>query len=138
MTAAHSVTLTTRQSRLSWRMTSPTWSRNGYCRNCKIKPTNSVWRGSCEVFFVLINSSEITKLAKTGVVSGSDDNMVKDFDFQKLTGADEITGHFDVGFTRRRVTTYAAYGISGVMPHPVLCRMANDSARFSGPQQLLD
>ena len=35
---------------------------------------------------------------KAGPVGVSHDDMVKDFDFQKLAGADEVAGHFDVCF----------------------------------------
>jgi hypothetical protein len=33
-----------------------------------------------------------------------------------------LASHLDIGRAGSRITTYAANGISGVMPHPVLCR----------------
>ena len=52
--------------------------------------------------------------------------MVNQFHFQKLTGADQIPRHFDVGLGRGAFAAYAVSGISLVIPHPVLCRMAHD------------
>jgi len=52
--------------------------------------------------------------------------MVEQFQFQKLTSTDEVASHFDVGFAGRAFPRYAANGITGVIPHPVLCRMAHD------------
>jgi hypothetical protein len=49
--------------------------------------------------------------------------MVENFDFKKLTSSDEVTGDLDVGLGWSRLSAYAATGISGVIPHPVLCRM---------------
>ena len=50
-------------------------------------------------------------------------DVVENFDFEKLTGSNEVTGDFYIGFRRTRIPAYAAYGISGVIPHLVLCRM---------------
>ena len=38
------------------------------------------------------------------MVGISNDNVVKDFDFEKLTGSNEITGDFDVRFRRSWIT----------------------------------
>lgn len=43
---------------------------------------------------------EIAKTAKTAVVGIANDDVVKDFDFEKLASSNEITGDFDVGFGR--------------------------------------
>lgn len=43
---------------------------------------------------------EITKTAKAAVVGISNDDVVKDFDFEKLASSNEITSDFDVGFGR--------------------------------------
>ena len=59
-----------------------------------------------------------------------DDDVVEDFDFEKLAGSNEITSNLDVSFRRSWLSTYAVYGISGVIPHPVLCRRASRSMRF--------
>jgi hypothetical protein len=56
----------------------------------------------------------------------SNDDVVENFDFEKLTGSNEITGDFDVRFRWSGFAAYAADGISGVIPHPVLCRMTSD------------
>jgi hypothetical protein len=53
----------------------------------------------------------------------SNDDVVEDFDFKKLTSPDEVTGDFNVGFGWSQLSRYAVSGISGVIPHPVLCRM---------------
>jgi hypothetical protein len=52
-----------------------------------------------------------------------DNHMVEHFDFEKLPRAHKVAGDFDVRVRRLRLTTYAANGITGVIPHPVLCRM---------------
>lgn len=41
---------------------------------------------------------EETKTAKTGMIWISNDDVVEDFDFEKLTGSNEVTGDFDVRF----------------------------------------
>ena len=38
--------------------------------------------------------------AKTGMIWVSNDDVVENFDFQKLTRSNEVTGDFDVGFGR--------------------------------------
>jgi hypothetical protein len=63
-------------------------------------------------------------------------DMVKHFDFEKLPGAYQVARNLYVGFGRRRLAAYAANGISGVIPQPVLCRTAHDSPHFSGSEQL--
>jgi hypothetical protein len=50
--------------------------------------------------FRFMGLSEITKRTETGMVRLADDDMVKHFDFQKLTGANKVAGHFDVCFGR--------------------------------------
>jgi hypothetical protein len=50
-------------------------------------------------------------------------DVVEHFDFEKLTGSNEVTGDFYVGFRWSWIEAYAADGISGVIPHTVLCRM---------------
>jgi len=64
--------------------------------------------------------------------------MVKYFDFQQLPGADEVACDFDVRFGRGRVAAYAGSGISGVIPDPVLCRMADDLPGFSLSEPFCD
>jgi hypothetical protein len=63
-------------------------------------------------------------------------DVVKNLDLEKLSRSDEITSDFDIGLGWSRIAAYAAYGISGVIPHPVLCRMAHHSPDFSGSEQL--
>jgi len=36
------------------------------------------------------------------MLATSDDYMVEDFDFQQLSGANQVAGDFDVGLTRSR------------------------------------
>jgi hypothetical protein len=50
--------------------------------------------------FCFMGLSEITKRAETAMVRLANDNMVKHLNFQKLTGANKVTGHFDVSFRR--------------------------------------
>jgi hypothetical protein len=66
---------------------------------------------------------KIAKTAETGVGWVSNDDVIENFDFKKLARSNEVTGDFDVGLGWSRLTTYAVSGISGVMPHLVLCRM---------------
>ena len=57
------------------------------------------------------------------MVGISNDDVIENFDFEKLARSNEVTGDFDVGLGWSRLAAYAACGISGVIPHPVLCRM---------------
>jgi hypothetical protein len=57
------------------------------------------------------------------MIAASDDDVVKHFDFQKLPAAYQIAGNIDVSRRRSAFAAYVAYGISGVIPRPVLCRM---------------
>jgi hypothetical protein len=70
--------------------------------NVKVSGTNP--NSCCDIgkrrLFRFMGLSEITKRAETGMVRLANDDMVKHFDFQKLTGADEVAGHFDVSFGR--------------------------------------
>ena len=43
---------------------------------------------------------KIAKTAETGVVWVSNDDVVENFNFEKLTGSDEVAGDFDVRFRR--------------------------------------
>ena len=52
----------------------------------------------------------------------SDDYVVEDFDFHQLTGADEVTGHFDVGFGRLRLA-------ARVIVHHDNCARGGDDCR---------
>jgi hypothetical protein len=64
--------------------------------------------------------------------------VVEDFDFEKLSGSNEVASNFNVRFRRSWFATYADSGISGVIPHPVLCRMACDLPWFSWVRHSLD
>jgi hypothetical protein len=81
---------------------------------------------------------KIAKTSMTGVIGMSHDDLIEHFDFQKLTRSNQVTSDFDVRLGRSLITAYAAYGISGVIPHPVLCRMVRHSLNFSGREQLSD
>lgn len=48
---------------------------------------------------------KISQLQQGAMFWIANDDMVKDFDFDKLAGADEVAGHFDVGFRRLRFAT---------------------------------
>ena len=72
-------------------MTSPVRSRNEYLKGRQIKPKSSVWLGLFKCFvvlFVFIGLGKISKFAETGMVRLADNNVVKNFDFQKLPGTD--------------------------------------------------
>ncbi len=62
----------------------------------------------------------------------ADDDVVEDFDPQKLSGPDEVAGGAEIRRGRTGVSRYAANGITFVMPHSVLCRMACDLPGFDG------
>ena len=49
---------------------------------------------------------KISKTAKTGVVWVANDDVIENFDFEKLTSSNEITGDFDVSLGRRRFTAW--------------------------------
>ena len=46
----------------------------------------------------------ITKTSKTGVAGMAHDNVVENFDFQKLTRSDEIAGDLDIRLGWSRIT----------------------------------
>jgi hypothetical protein len=73
----------------------------------------------------------MAEFAQTTVIWPADDDMVNHFNFKELTGANQIAGDCDVCLAGTCFAAYAAYGISGVIPHPVLCRMACDLPWFS-------
>jgi hypothetical protein len=65
---------------------------------------------------------EVSGLAQAGVIRFADDDVIEDFDFQRLTGADEVASYFDVGFARR--------GFSArVVVHQDNCRGASDNGQ---------
>ena len=49
-------------------------------------------------------AEKIAKAAKTGVVWVSNDDVIENFDFEKLTRSNEVTGDFDVGLGWSRLT----------------------------------
>ena len=53
----------------------------------------------------------------------ANDNVVEQFDFENPSRLPQRTSDGYVGLAGAGVACYTAYGISGVMPHPVLCRM---------------
>ena len=52
----------------------------------------------------------ITKTAKTVMVRIAHDDVVEDFDFEKLAGSDEIASNLDVRFGRGRFTARVIVG----------------------------
>ncbi|MPM99071.1 hypothetical protein SDC9_146261 [bioreactor metagenome] len=49
-------------------------------------------------------AKEIAKTAKTGVVGVANYDVIENFDFEKLTRSNEVTGDFDVGLGWSRLT----------------------------------
>ena len=47
---------------------------------------------------------KITKGSKTGVGGVSNDDVIEDFNFEKLTSSNEVTSDFNVGFRWSRFT----------------------------------
>ncbi len=68
----------------------------------------------------------------------SEDYMVKHFDLEELAGSDQITSDADISVARLGITRYSAYGITGVIPHPVLCRMTLRSPCIHRREAILD
>ena len=68
----------------------------------------------------------------------ADDNVVEDFDLHHLAGADQIAGDFDVRFRWCGISRYAVCSITGVIPYPILCRMAYDFPGFPLGEPLSD
>src|SRR5690349_21587680 len=65
---------------------------------------------------------EVAKLTQAGVCRVSDDDVIEDFDFQKLTCADEVASNFDVRFARRGFSTW-------VVVHEHDCRGTSDDCQ---------
>jgi len=59
------------------------------------------------------------------VRGGADDYVVEKLNVHGLGRFPKLASHLKIGSTWGRVPAYTAYGISGVMPHPVLCRIAS-------------
>src|ERR1039457_7278827 len=74
-------------------------------------PTNSVWFGLvewrlvCFIRCLLVEVTQSPQRLMAGAVGGgrAHDDVVAQFHFQKLAGADEIAGYFDVRLAGRRV-----------------------------------
>ena len=49
-------------------------------------------------------AKKIAKTAKTGVVWVSNDDVIENFDFEKLARSNEVTSDFDVGLGWSRLT----------------------------------
>lgn len=49
-------------------------------------------------------AEKITQTAKTRVVWVSNNDVIENFDFKKLARSNEVTGDFDVGLGRSRLT----------------------------------
>ncbi len=66
-----------------------------------------------------------TKVTPTqGIRPRSPDNhVIQKLDVDRPRRLPQLACNLQIGRTRGRVARYTAYGISGVMPHPVLCRM---------------
>ena len=47
-------------------------------------------------------------------------------ELENSAGFNRSSGEADIRFRRTRVTCYAARGIRGAMPHPVICRIERD------------
>ena len=54
--------------------------------------------------------------------------MINEVKLQNPAGFADATCEAKIGFGRGRVSAYAAYGITGVIPYPVLCRMVTGFA----------
>jgi len=64
--------------------------------------------------------------------------MVDEPDLQQARSFVEAPGDDLVSTTRARVASYAAIGITGVMPHSVLCRRAVYSPEFAWGERISD
>jgi len=62
---------------------------------------------------------------------GADDKVVENRNTKQGARLSKPFCHYPILVAGRSVATYAACGISGVMPHPVLCRMAPALPWFS-------
>ena len=56
------------------------------------------WLPFCESRYRL--GEKIPQTAKTGMIWVSNDYVVENFDFEKLTGSNEVAGNFDIRFRR--------------------------------------
>ena len=54
---------------------------------------------------------------------GTDNHVIQHLDLQEPGAFGEPASQASVRFTWRWITSYAACGITGVMPYPVLCRI---------------
>ena len=57
------------------------------------------------------------------MLGSSEDDVVGDLDSDDAPGFTQLARDADIGARRLGVPGYTAYGISGVMPYSVLCRM---------------
>jgi hypothetical protein len=107
-------------------------------RNEKIcpLPVNGEDKNGLRFFGSRLRLEEIAQTAKTGMIWMAEHDVVENFDFEKLTSSNEVTGDFYIGFRWSRIARYAVCGISGVIPHPVLCRTVQNLPCFGLGQQL--
>jgi hypothetical protein len=92
---------------------------------------NATSASACFMGVLLFGKVDEAGLAETeecggtggGGIGATDDNVIEDFERENATGFDKLAGDSDVFGTGGGVSGYAGCGITGVIPHPVLCRM---------------
>ena len=71
----------------------------------------------------ITQSTQGDEVLRTILGLAAQDDMIQHLNLEELAGADEIPCHTDIGFRGRGISAYAVCGISGVIPHPILCRI---------------
>jgi hypothetical protein len=70
-----------------------------------------------------------TEIAASARGWDTDNDMVHQVQLQDSASLENSPSKTQVSFRRRRVAAYAACGITGVIPHPVLCRIVTDFSK---------
>jgi hypothetical protein len=64
-----------------------------------------------------------TEIAAAARGGHTDDDVIHQLEPKDSAGFENSPGEADIGFARAWFSRYAACGITGVIPHPVLCRI---------------
>ena len=87
-------------------------------RVCLWRSTMTIRLARCAAASIGANRSaiEVTHFSKARMPSMSHDHVVKNLELEKLSGANQVPSHLDVGLRRSRI---AAYSACGIMPSGV-------------------
>jgi hypothetical protein len=72
------------------------------------------------------------EIAAAATSRRTDDDVIDQLELEDSAGLENSPGEAQIGLRSGRISGYAACGITGVIPYPVLCRMLRRSVWFFG------